>query len=208
MGIDCRYCTITNVDHNPTPSGPFTEKATRSVLTVTRAGCMPETTAITRRDYRGYQNSEDLAPETVQAPTLAPRLEASNQDHMETNAEHVDPGSWQVMQAIYEYQKQIFSGMMSVTQITSGLDLNYLCQNLQNQAVKLSLANQGLYPDRVGNAVCYAEQFGVNFNGTTTQTLQQLALTASSFAFVFQSGSITTENTLALCQSLNLNSTL
>src|SRR5665213_3245449 len=34
--------------------GPFTARITNPLLVVSQVGCMPETTAITRRDFRGF----------------------------------------------------------------------------------------------------------------------------------------------------------
>lgn len=120
---------------------------------------MPETTAITRREYRGYSEDTVLPLESAEPTQSFTKTIVPKQNSGGDTAEVPAPAGWEIMQAVNEFRKQIYSSFMAVTLILSGLDRQWLCDGLKDSSLQLSISQQNLNPKQIENLVCYSASF-------------------------------------------------
>ncbi|KPI44953.1 uncharacterized protein AB675_2691 [Cyphellophora attinorum] len=204
--VDCRYCTVTNLENNPAPVGPFSERCTESVLTITELGCMTEAVVSTRGGIGSpISTSLDEIPLQTSPPMLDKRAVLAEQELAMEVAEIVDPGNWTLIESIQTYRKQCYSAFVAVSLIISGAEPHLLCNITNNTDTKLSMSNKGLDGEQISNLICFWAVFGYHFSTSTFQVLDTLATAATSFTYAMQYGLNSTQDVARLCGGLNLD---
>lgn len=168
---------------------------------------MQETTVVTRRDIRGYPDTDKFdaraaVPDPVEDSSLSPR------DVEDDAANDPVPDNWEIMQAVNNFRKQIYSAFMAVNLILSGLDLQWMCDGLRDSSLKLSLAQQNLNPNQIGDLVCYSARYGVIFDSSTFQILDKLTTTSTALLLAVQSNMNATTATAQVCSDLTQDTSL
>lgn len=217
--VDCRYCSVINIQSNPAPmvsahgsqscndssnkcQGPFTTAVTSPVLTVSQVGCMVETTAITRRAYRG-DNEQRQAVSTPEARDLARAAESqgnpvSRKLHKRQTDPIIDPTSISVQD--YGLIVQISTAIFALDILNSGLNLVLVCEDLRDPTVAPKLATVNVDAVQAADIICWTAQYGIAFNMSITALIQYLA----DALYAIQLGANYTTNVATICGELNL----
>lgn len=223
--VDCHYCTVTNFEHNPTPQvrsatptrklrsdhkqGPFTAKTTSSMLTITRVECMPETTAITRREYRGFENNAEVQPRTVASNELngyavkqAVRRSdtAALVDLAATFSNDLSPDIGLLSGPAKDSLTEIWSAMFALNVADSGMNVTLACQQVQTTEVRYQLLESDFDPDKVKALLCWIAVNGYDFNTTR----EQIFSTLESAAWGLEVASGFSTNRTTICDDLDL----
>ncbi|KIW20193.1 hypothetical protein PV08_00768 [Exophiala spinifera] len=183
--VDCHYCTVTNHEQNPAPQGPFTTKTTSSMLTVTRVECMPETTAITRRAYRGYEEVEQAHTRTASTNKLTGgglthHLRRSSSAvtgallELATTISNNSPDIRLLTGPSQESLTEIMSALFALNVADSGMNLTSACQQVTTTEVSYRLLESDFNPDQVKGLICWISANGYSFNSTRAAIISAL----------------------------------
>ncbi|KIW48079.1 uncharacterized protein PV06_00702 [Exophiala oligosperma] len=209
--VDCRYCTVTNHEQNPTPQGPFTAKTTSSMLTVTRVECMPETTAITRRNYRGYEEVEQAHAQTVSHKKLSGngfthKLRRSSSSvtgallDLATTISNTSPDIQLLTGPSQESLTEILSALFALNVADSGMNLTSACQQVTTTEVSYRLLESDFNPDQVKGLICWISENGYSFNSTRAAVISTL----QAAIYGLEVNSDFTDNRTEICDNLDL----
>lgn len=228
--VDCEYVMVENIDNNPPqmvsvcstvdggPSqltghqGRFTDKTTVPFLTVYRVGCMPVTTAVTRRELRGYDMVDSSQPLTEMGPLVGQHkhkydkrnsLQTSAMDSIYTIAERlaqgIDPTNVNITVGAYRFLEQINTALFAINIVNSGIPLDVMCEALRNATVQVKLTDSSIEPSQASNLVCWAERYGLYFGMSNAQLLADLA----ALEYVVQVKAVGKQDLQELCQKLD-----
>ncbi|KAK5208697.1 hypothetical protein LTR96_003452 [Exophiala xenobiotica] len=210
--VDCRYCTVTNYQNNPTPKGPFTAKTTSSMLTITQVECMPETTASTRGRARGYEETEQAQTQTLKPKELAGHALSQNVrrsgsavtgalvDLATTMGNDISPDINLLSGPSQESFTEIMSALFALNVADSGMNLTLACQQVQTSEVRYQLLASAFAPDQVKALLCWIAANGYSFNSTRAQVISTLQ--AAVYGLEVASGF--TNNRTEICNNLDL----
>ncbi|KAI1618495.1 hypothetical protein EDD37DRAFT_269376 [Exophiala viscosa] len=186
--VDCRYCTVTNFENNPSPVGPFTTKTTSSMLTITRVECMEETAASTRGSYhiRGYEEIEPVQTQAVEQNELNEQI-GSHKIRRETSAvaaaimDLANQFSADILPDIQllpgpaaQSLTEILSALFALNIADSGLNLTQACQQVQTTEIRYWLLDSNLNPDQISALICWIARNGYDFNTTRADVISTL----------------------------------
>jgi hypothetical protein len=162
------------------------------MMTVTQVGCMPETTAITRREFRGYVEAT-----TIEASTTAKRHlpHAKRQ-----NTINPISGSGLPPQAQF-YLTQINTAIYVIDLINIGSNLNGTCQDLRSGANNTQGAAIAINITQAADFVCAAYAANLTYIEPSLVQIFAAALYAVEVAGNFTG----TTNTTALCSSIDVD---
>lgn len=195
---------VENIDSNPAQTvciyddseisstngqqGHFTDKTTVPVLTVYRVGCMPETTAVTRRDYGAYDVLQQNPPQTVvpdlleqdaHGPTKRTSFEAHALKQVLSIAERlasgIDPTNENITVREYKLLEETNTALFALNIVNSGLPLDEMCEYLRDPGIANHLDNNLIDAVQSANIVCFAAVYGLYFNMTNDDLLSDLA---------------------------------
>ena len=164
-------------------------------MTVTAVGCMPETTAITRRGFRGYEEHS-----TAEASTTS-RLSLPRPKHHTKRQTAVSPisGSGLPLQA-QQYLTQLNTAIFIIDLINTSSDLSGDCQDLRNGNATLSAA-VAINATQAADFVCAA--YATNLTSISPTLLQVFA--AALYAVELSGNFAGTTNTTTLCDSVDVD---
>lgn len=176
-------------------------------MTITRVGCSFPTSIITRRAIQADDYINDLAPRSVAVHAPAVRstshhLRRSIQDIAEKVSHNIDPNNSELTVEAYKFLIQLNSAIFALNLINSGFNLTTVCQECRDPMVQLQLSSASLNPKQIGDVVCFASVYGVDFNTTTAELLNDL----EAAIYGVQVGSNFTTDTKRLCTVLDLRS--
>jgi hypothetical protein len=162
------------------------------MMTVTEVGCMPETTAIIRREFRGY---DEVA--TAEVSTTARRYlpHAKRQ-----NATSPISGSGLSPQAQL-YLTQINTAIYTIDLINIGSNLGGTCQDLRNGVNDTQAATIAINVTQAADFVCAAYATNLTYIDPSLLQIFSAALYAVELAGNFTG----TTNTTALCSSIDVD---
>jgi hypothetical protein len=162
------------------------------MMTVTEVGCMPETTAITRRGFRGFDEAA-----TVEASTTARRHfpYAKRQNTTNPISGSGLPPQAQVLLI------QLNTAIYIMDQINIGSNLNGTCQDLRNGVNDTQAAAIAINTTQAADFICAA--YAANLTHIDPSLMQLFA--AALYAVELAGNFAGTTNTTALCNSINLN---
>jgi len=177
-----------NVTKTDDQQGDFTEKTFSPLLTVYRVGCMPKTTAVTRRDYGGFDMAVSTSlrtamPDYVQqdAHDMVKRtnLEASALKQVLTIADQlssaIDPTNENITVREFRLLEQTNTALFAINIVNSGLPLHEMCDYLRDPGIANNLNDNYIDAQQAGDIVCFAADYGLYFNMTNNQLLSDLA---------------------------------
>jgi hypothetical protein len=175
---------------------------------------MSESTIISRREVRGY---EDDSPQTW--PTPFPEKRSSNhfeglfhafgadslssldmKEIADTIADAVAPEDPNIRQQALTYLQHLQSAALALTLIQSGFDLGPICEQSRNAEVRLRLINAGFIAKQVSDIVCFVVGYGFPPTINPDELRQELA--ASIFAI--QTASQTGIDLSQLCDTVSI----
>src|SRR2546421_11419100 len=169
------------------------------MMTVTEVGCMPETTAITRREFRGY---EDVVA-TEASKTNWRHLDNAKRQLPHTKRQNITnpiPISGLPPQAQL-YFIQLNTVLFSIDLVNVGSDLNGSCQDLRNDVNNTQAALIGINTTQAADFVCAAYAVNLTYLNPSIVKIFATALFAVELAANF-SGTV---NTTDLCSSINMD---
>ena len=173
---------------------------------------MPETTAITRRDIRGFPELNDVQPRTAAAPALHKRAiqpraveaqfsEAALHDVAGAIAMHIDPDNTQLTQSVYEDLVSLNTALFAIQFANSGLNLTDACNQFRQPSTQLQLQDAALNPTQAGDIICFAAMYGLNFGMSTMDLLNKI----ETIIYALQIGQNFTTDLGRLCSILDLS---
>ncbi|KAK4935048.1 hypothetical protein LTR10_023812 [Elasticomyces elasticus] len=212
--VDCRYCTVTNFENNPSPVGPFTAKTTSSMLTITRVECMAETAASTRGSYRvrGYEEVEPVQTQALEQ-TQWKEQTGSHKVRRETSAvaaaimdlanqfsADILPDIQLLPGPVAQSLTEILSALFALNIADSGFNLTQACQQVQTTEIRYWLLDSNLNPDQVSALICWIARNGYDFN--TTRAYIVSTLEAAVWGLEVAAGF--SNNLTTICNDLDL----
>ena len=166
-------------------------------MTVTAVGCMPETTAITRRDFRGYEEFATTEASTTPGHVLLhPKRQTSTNP---PNATNPISGSGQSPQA-QVYLTQLNTAIFIIDLINTKSNLNQDCQDLRAGNATLAAA-VAINETQAADFVCAA--YAANLTSIDPTLLQIFA--AALYAVEIAGNFTGTTNTTTLCSSVDVD---
>jgi hypothetical protein len=160
---------------------------------------MPETTAITGREFRGYEDATTTeAPKTAQRhPPHAKRQLPHTKRQNVTNP---IPPSGLPPQALL-YLTQINTVLFSIDLVNVGSNLNESCQDLRNGVNNTQAASIAINTTQAADFVCAAYAANLTYIDPSIVQVFATALYAVALAANFSG----TTNTTNLCNSIDMN---
>ncbi|RMZ85127.1 hypothetical protein DV738_g15, partial [Chaetothyriales sp. CBS 135597] len=167
-------------------NGRFTAKVTSPMLTITRVGCLAETTAITRRDIRGLSDLAQpqlwpLIPSgalthELEAGDTMPRFSGSDlQEVANAIATHVDSDSSQLPQKLYHDLVSLNTALFAIQYVGQQLNWTEACDEFRQLVEPGQLLDTGIDPNQAGNIFCVGARFGRGFNNNTLEQANKIA---------------------------------
>lgn len=144
---------------------------------------MPETTAVTRRDLRGFEETDvlqqatsatvgsvqsggDIALERYDLTQLLSSLTASQSDLSKTY------GNLTVTQG--EWIQQINTAVWALNVAFSGMNLTEVCNSLQDERMFLALTEADFDASEARNLICFISEYGISLSESLTEILRNL----------------------------------
>ena len=178
---------------------------------------MDESTAISRRDIRGYATAMELQATPVE--TSVPEKRSSNlfdstllaaMDQVMPQASiddlatlltaNVDPGNPDLKQQAAIYLTQLNSALLAVSICNSGFELAMLCQQSEIPDVRYRLGMGGYNAEQVSNIVCFCSVYGLPLNANNDEVRMQL----TSSIYALQSASEPGADLSQLCDTVSI----
>ncbi|RMZ84544.1 hypothetical protein DV737_g1133, partial [Chaetothyriales sp. CBS 132003] len=172
----------------PSAAGAFTAKVTSPMLTMTRVGCILETTAITRRDVRGYTELIEPrpwrpVPTDADAPTRAldareRRARFSVADLQEVAhaiASHVDPDSSQLPERVYKDLVSLNTALFAIEYASQHLNLTEACDEFRRAVEPGQFPDTSIDRNQAGNIFCWGAKFGLYFGISSMDVADKIA---------------------------------
>lgn len=172
---------------------------------------MPETTAVTRRDYRGYDMTELPLP-TPALPGFGHDMKIHNKrDTFETSlkkelfgiaerlASGIDPTNENITVREFKYLEQINTALFALNLVNSGFDLHQMCEYLTNSSIGSRLEDSLINPSQASNIVCFAAQYGLYFGMSNGELLADLA----ALEYAIQVHAYASKTLQELCEGLD-----
>lgn len=173
---------------------------------------MPVTTAVTRRELRGYEMIDSSHPQPEAAPLIKQHkhkyykrasLKTSALDSIYTIADRlaqgIDPTNVNITVGAYRFLEQINTALFAINIVNSGIPLDIMCEALRNATVQVKLTDSSIEPSQASNLVCWAERYGLYFGMSNAQLLADLA----ALEYVVQLKATGSRDLGELCQSLD-----
>lgn len=172
---------------------------------------MPETTAVTRRDYRGYDMTEPILsstalPDSSQDAMLHNKratLESSEKNEVlgiaERLASGIDPMNENITVREFRYLEQINTALFAMNVVNSGFDLHQMCEYLTNASISNRLEDNFINPSQASNIICFAAQYGLYFGMSNGELLSDLA----ALEYAIQVHAYATKTLQDLCENLD-----
>ncbi|RMD39330.1 hypothetical protein DV735_g5803, partial [Chaetothyriales sp. CBS 134920] len=192
-------------------NGRFTTRVTSPMLTISRVGCLVQTSAITRRDLTGY--AELMRPQLrrpVPTDARTHMLEArdtivwfSESDLQELAiaiASHVDPGSLQLPQRVYDDLVSLNTALFAIQYASQHLNLTEACDEFRQPVGPSQFLDTGIDRNQAGNIFCWGAQFGLYFNISTLDLANKIA----AAIYVLQVGQTFSTDLSQLCNYLDI----
>lgn len=226
--MDCDYVMVENIDSNPAQTvsmhsgnettdinrcqGQFTAKTTVPLLTVYRVGCIPVTSAVSRRDYREYGMPEIISPQTAlpDSPQHEPQdLEkrTSFEGHAlnqvlsiaERLSSAIDPNNENITVREFRLLEETNTALFALNIVNSGLPLDEMCEYLRDAGIANHLDEDLIDAQQAANIICFASIYGLYFNMTNNELLSDLA----ALEYAIQLHSYGSQTLQDLCKTLD-----
>lgn len=181
------------------------------MLTVTRVECMPETTAITRRNYRGYEEVEPFhtktaSPNKPSANGFTHNLRRSSSAvtgallELATTIGNTSPDIQLLTGPSQESLTEIMSALFALNVADSGMNLTSACQQVTTTEVSYRLLESDFNPDQVRGLICWISANGYSFNSTRAAIISTL----QAAIYGLEVTSDFTNNRTEICDNLDL----
>jgi hypothetical protein len=152
---------------------------------------MPETTAVTRRNYHGYDDKEETQISTAKPRELVrgsdshiERRQAATQassdlmDFATSFSSNISPDVSLLNGPARQSLTEIWSAMFALDIADSGMNVSLACAQVQTTEVRYQLLQSDFDPDKVKALLCWIASNGYDFNTTRADiyaTLQTAA---------------------------------
>lgn len=172
---------------------------------------MPETTAITRRDYRGFDVTEPAPPKTALPESGQDMVMHNKRAMLETSlkkevfgiaerlASGIDPTNENITVREFNYLEQINTALFALNVVNTGFDLQQMCEYLSNTSIGMRLEDSLINPSQASNIVCFAAQYGLYFGMSNGELLADLA----ALEYAIQVHAYATKTLEQLCEGLD-----
>lgn len=149
---------------------------------------MPETTAVTRRDYGGLDMAVPISPRTAASDSVQQddqemvkrtSFEATALKQVLSIADQlssaIDPTNENITVREFRLLEQTNTALFALNIVNSGLPLREMCEYLRDPGIANNLNDNYIDAQQAGNIVCFAAAYGLYFNMTNNQLLSDLA---------------------------------
>lgn len=173
---------------------------------------MPETTIVSRRDFQEPKTKRSIEQQTA-TPTVVTDGEHTKRKRTEFEGSSlntllsianrlssgVDPTNENMTVGEFRFLRQINTALFALNIINSGLPLSQMCQYLRDPAIGNHLDENLINQDQAANIVCFASVYGLYFQESNEELLEDLA----ALEYAIQMKAYSSETLREVCQELD-----